>query len=184
MPRRALYLALTAAALATGASPAAHAGKIVVGKPAPNFKAVTFDGQPVSLESYKGQVLIINFWATWCGPCRQELPLLDAAVKVEGKYGFDVLAVTDENSVPLTKLKPLAKALTLKMAWRFSGPYDRPNVFPTNYIIDRQGIVRYAAPGAFSLDALNAVLGPLLKEEPPSTDKSAADSAPAVETTP
>lgn len=167
MRRFARYLAAISAALAMAGASATSAAKVVVGKPAPNFKAVTFDGQPVNLNSYKGQVLVINFWATWCVPCRKELPLLDAAVKVEGKYGFDVLAVTDENSVPLTKLKPLAKALTLKMAWRFAGPYDRPSAFPTNYVIDRNGVVRYAQAGAFDLASLNAVLEPLLREEPP-----------------
>ncbi len=86
--------------------------------------------------------------------------------------------------MPLTKLKPLAKALTLKRAWRFSGPYDRPSAFPTNSIIDRKGIVRYAQAGAFDLDALNAVLGPLLREEPPPVDNSATETAISSKTTP
>jgi len=150
-----------------------EAAQILVGKPAPQFSAVTFDGKHVSLADYKGQVLIVNFWATWCGPCRKELPLLDAFERVEEKNGLRVLAITDENSVPVARLKPLAKKVSFDMAWRFSGLYNQAIAFPTNYVIGRDGVVRYARAGAFDLDALNAIIIPLLNEPPP-TDVSSS----------
>ena len=164
-----------AAALATLATPAL-AAKIVVGKPAPDFRAVTLDGRRVSLADYKGQVLIINLWATWCGPCRRELPLLNTYEQVQGKYGLAMLAVMTGGSAPDSALRPLAKVLSLPLASRFSGPYADPQSVPTNYVIDRAGVVRYAKAGAFDLDTLNDVLVPLLQEPPP-------PDAPAIPTT-
>ena len=155
---------IATALLIAAAASSATAARIVVGKPAPDFRAVTFDGQKVSLADFKGQVLIVNFWATWCAPCRHELPLLDAYLRFQQSHGLRILAVTDENSVPSSRLKPLAKMVAFQMAWRFSGPYDNPSAFPTNYVIDRHGVIRYAQAGAFDLDTLNTVLVPLLKE--------------------
>jgi cytochrome c biogenesis protein CcmG/thiol:disulfide interchange protein DsbE len=68
--------ALMAALLACMST--ARAAHLIVGQPAPDFRATTFDGRYVSLADYRGQMLIINFWVTWCAPCRRELPLLDS----------------------------------------------------------------------------------------------------------
>ena len=57
-------------------------GKLpTVGEPAPNFELTTFDGQKIRLSDLKGHVVVLNFWATWCGPCKRELPLLSAYYK-------------------------------------------------------------------------------------------------------
>jgi thiol-disulfide isomerase/thioredoxin len=138
--------------------------KLVVGKPAPDFKVITLDGKELTLADFKGQVLILNFWATWCGPCKRELPLLDAYYKAQQKFGLRVLAVTTQDSLPLSQLQPLAAVLTIPMVRRFRGPYSDPEAVPTNYVVDRQGVLRYAKAAAFSLDDLNSLLVPLLKE--------------------
>jgi thiol-disulfide isomerase/thioredoxin len=75
--------------------------------------------------------LILNFWATWCAPCKEELPLLDTYFRIDEKAGLRVLAV------------------------------------PTNFIIDRNGVLRYAKAGALTLDDLNTLLVPLLREPEP-----------------
>ncbi len=141
--------------------------KLVVGKPAPDFKVTTLDGKELSLSDFKGQVLVLNFWATWCGPCKRELPLLDAYYKAQQKFGLRVLAVTTQDSLPLSQLQPLAAALTIPMVRRFRGPYSDPEAVPTNYVVDRQGVLRYAKAAAFSLDDLNGLLVPLLQEPTP-----------------
>ncbi|MDE2357099.1 MAG: TlpA family protein disulfide reductase [Alphaproteobacteria bacterium] len=166
MSRRTVAAGCLLLVMATGGLAQASEA-IVVGKPAPNFHAQTFTGQKVSLADYRGEVLIVNYWATWCGPCRKELPLLDSYLRAQSAHGMRVLAVTDENSLPLGQLKPLSKMVSFDMAWRFSGPYDHPHVFPTNYVIDRNGVVRYAEAGAFDLDTLNRVIVPLLNAPPP-----------------
>ena len=158
------------ALLMTCAMPAC-AQELVINGPAPDFTARTFDGKDVTLADYKGQVLVINFWATWCGPCKKELPLLDSVYRVaaDGKYGLKILAITTEDSLPMNELRPLAAKVSFDMARHYHGPYGVMKGVPTNYIIDRNGILRYAKADAFDLDKLNAVLIPLLQQPMPDT---------------
>jgi thiol-disulfide isomerase/thioredoxin len=141
---------------------------LVVGEPAPDFTVTTFEGKKLTLADFKDQVLVINFWATWCTPCKKELPLLDAYFAIQRVRGLRVVAVTTEDSAPISALKPLAAVVRFPMARYMRGPYHEMTGVPTNYVIDRHGILRYAKAGAFDLDALNEVLVPLLLEPPSS----------------
>jgi cytochrome c biogenesis protein CcmG/thiol:disulfide interchange protein DsbE len=143
------------------------ANEPVVGAPAPDFAVTTFDGKKLSLADFKDQVLVINFWATWCTPCKKELPLLNAYFAIQQTHGLRVVAVTTEDSAPLNSLKPLAAKVRFPMARSMRGPYRVMAGVPTNFVIDRRGILRYAKAGAFDLDALNAILVPLLSEQAP-----------------
>ena len=147
----------------------AHAQDLEVNRPAPDFHARTFDGRDVTMADYKGQVLVINFWATWCGPCKKELPLLNAfyGMAAERNYGLKILAITTEDSLPIDQLKPLADKVSFDMARNFRGPYGVLKGVPTNYIIDRNGILRYARAAAFEPDDLNELLMPLLRQPEP-----------------
>jgi thiol-disulfide isomerase/thioredoxin len=164
---RTSFAFLLLAVLALSAAAPACAGDLVLGAPAPDFSARTLDATKLSLADFRGQVLVINFWATWCAPCKRELPLLDSFYKLEEKNGLRVLAVTTEDSLSLAQLRPLAAALAIPMMRRFDGPYSYAHGVPMNYVIDRAGILRYARPGAFSLDRMNDILLPLLNEPPP-----------------
>lgn len=146
----------------------AHATqKIAVGSAAPDFELTLVDGQKVTLDQLRGQVVVLNFWATWCVPCRTELPTLDAYYSATQKHGLRVFAITTEDSVPLAKLKTLFAALHMPSVRRIKGPYGPLTGVPTNFIIDRSGTIRYAKAGAFDLDALNRLLVPLLNEPAP-----------------
>lgn len=125
------------------------------------------DGTKVRLADLRGQVVVINFWATWCVPCRTELPTLDAFYKARKDVGLRVFAVTTEDSLPLFQLKKLFAVMHMSPVRRLSGPYRDLGALPTNYVIDRAGRVRYAKTGAFDLDDLNAVVTPLLREPAP-----------------
>ncbi len=170
--RRVTSLAL--AALFLFCAGAAHAEAPKVGENAPDFKATTFDGREVALADFKGQVLIVNFWATWCGPCKKELPLLDAYYRLQQEHDLRIIAITTEDSLPPRELKPLANAVSFPMLRQYKGRYQVLGGVPTNYIVDRNGIVRYAHSGAFDLNALNKLLIPLLSEPAPQQFQTAA----------
>jgi peroxiredoxin len=138
-----------------------------VGDIAPDFQLTLLDHSKVSLAELHGDVVVLNFWATWCGPCKAELPLLDDYYQLQKQYGLKVFAITTEDSLPLYQLKKLFALMHMAPVRGIKGPYDSLGAVPTNYIIDRAGRVRYAKAGAFDLDALNAILVPLLREPAP-----------------
>jgi cytochrome c biogenesis protein CcmG/thiol:disulfide interchange protein DsbE len=148
-------------------APAATSDLPEVGKPAPNFQVTTFDGTKLTLADFKGQVVVLNFWATWCGPCKQELPLLDAYYRGRQQFGLKMLAVATEDSLTPSQLAPVQKVVGFPMVKRFKGDYGKIRALPTNVVIDRAGIVRYAKAAMFTLDDLNELLIPLLNEHAP-----------------
>jgi peroxiredoxin len=141
-----------------------------VGQAAPGFQAVAFSGETMKLQDLAGDVVILNFWATWCAPCREELPLLDTYYRLRRDFGLRILAVATEDSVPLSYLKPLQAKLALPLIRRFRGPYGPiDDAVPSNFIIDRSGVLRYAKAAALELDDMNDILVPLLREPAPQT---------------
>ena len=149
--------------MAASAAPAA----VKVGERAPDFELTLIDGSKVRGSDLRGQVVVLNFWATWCGPCKIELPLLDTYYRLRKGNGLRVFAVATEDSLPVYKLKPLFAAMAIPSARRIKGSFAAMGALPTNYIIDRAGVVRYAKPGAFDLDDLNGLLVPLLRDPAP-----------------
>ena len=140
---------------------------VKIGEPAPPFDLTLIDGTKVRSVDLRGHVVVLNFWATWCGPCKAELPLLDSYYRLRRDNGLRVFAVATEDSVPASKLKPLFAAMAIPSARRIKGQFAVMGALPTNYIIDRAGIVRYAKAGAFDLNDLNSLLVPLLREAAP-----------------
>jgi peroxiredoxin len=168
--------AILAGVAAVTLAGAAQAGP-KVGKPAPDFTVTTFGGRTVHMADLKGDVILLNFWATWCAPCRVELPMLEGAFQAYSKYGFQVLAVATEDSLPEKKLRPLAAQLTIPLVKHMKGPYHDLRAVPTSYIIDRSGKLVYAKAGALDLQTLNAIVVPLLKEPIPTPPEPSAAAA-------
>ncbi len=81
------------------------------GAPVPDFTATTLSGETVHLTDYKGQVVMLNFWATWCPPCKAEMPTIQAAYNHYRKQGFTVLAINNREQA--TQIQPFANALAL-----------------------------------------------------------------------
>jgi peroxiredoxin len=146
--RAACRLLCAASLLAAGAAGATALQPSAI---APDFTLRSMDGPNLRLQEQRGRVVMINFWATWCGPCRQEMPHL---AKLYDKYrgsGFELLAVNvDEEQA---KAIGLAQKLDLKFPVLFdgekkqvSGLYDL-KAMPSTVIIDRDGRVRYIHRG-------------------------------------
>lgn len=167
MHRRGLIGGAAAMAAAGMAGPAL-AARTKVGQPAPKYSVLTFDGRVFGPDELAGNVVLLNYWATWCAPCRAEMPVLDAYMRRNADKGLMMFAVATENSVPEKYLRPLAKALAFPLARsvraRGFGVLD---AVPSSYVIGRDGTVRYAASGAFDAGELKAVLDPLLAEDRP-----------------
>jgi peroxiredoxin len=138
-----------------------------IGDVAPDFQLTLVDGTKVSLADLRGKVVVLNFWATWCVPCRRELPTLDAYYQAQQKAGLRVFAVTTEDSLPLYQLKKLFDVMHIPAVRHMKGHYEVLGGVPTNFVIDRAGRIRYAKANAFDLDELNELLIPLLKEPAP-----------------
>jgi thiol-disulfide isomerase/thioredoxin len=118
--------------------------------PAPPFKLDSMAGKPVSLDQYKGQVVMINFWATWCGPCRTEMPLLE---KLHAKYkpmGFTMIGVNVEpdSSLAATWLAstPVSFPILFDTKSEVSKLYSVAGM-PSTVIIDRKGNLRWLHRG-------------------------------------
>ena len=116
-----------------------------VGAPAPDFSLRTLDGKSVSLASYRGKTLVINVWATWCPPCRQEMPdLLSSYAKLRTS-SVEFLGVDTTEEAPIVRAYVVAKNVPYPQAIdaqkKFQKDYDI-QYFPTTFVIDPQGILR------------------------------------------
>jgi peroxiredoxin len=143
MKSRFVRLAVRTAALALVALPAF--GALSTSAPAPQFSLAARGGKTVNLAQYKGQVVMINFWATWCGPCRQEMPLLESIYKKYNKMGFTLLGVNVEpDSKPAEdwlKATPVSFPILFDTKSEVSKMYE-VNGMPSTVIVDRKGNVR------------------------------------------
>jgi peroxiredoxin len=160
---------LPVAAVLVSLSAAAPAGpKAKVGQPAPAFALTTYDKRKIAFADLKGKVVVINYWATWCGPCKSEMPMMSMVHDKLKDQGLEVFGVMTEDSAPNYMLKKVAAVLSYPLVTKFKGDgYPVLDGVPTSYIIDRRGTVRYAKAGAFTgNDFANLVL-PLLREPAP-----------------
>jgi peroxiredoxin len=118
--------------------------------PAPEFTLTALSGQPGGLSQYKGQVVMVNFWATWCGPCQQEMPLLDQMYKKYKPAGFTLIGVNVDKEAPAVKellaRKPVSFPVLLDPANAVSKAYHVDEM-PSSVIIDRKGEIRYVHRG-------------------------------------
>jgi peroxiredoxin len=136
-----------------------------VGEIAPDFSLKLLDDNVVTLSELRGRVVMLNFWATWCVPCRKELPLLNTYHALRKDVGLSIYAITTEGSIPLYRLKKFLEKLDMPSARSMKGPYGPiDGAVPTNFVIGRDGVLRYAKAAAFDLDDLNQLLPPLLNQ--------------------
>ena len=140
MRRLLLVLALAAPAFAG----------VTKGQRAPDFALPTLSGSRMSLASLRGKVVVVDFWAQWCEPCKKELPQLDKLAKEFAGKNVVILAVnldkTKDNAQKLAQQLGLSLPVLLDPAGSVAATYDLPKM-PTSFLIDKKGIVRFVHEG-------------------------------------
>ena len=154
-----------------------------VGKDAPDFALTDLDEKPIRLSEFRGKVVFLNFWATWCKPCREEMPSMEVLHKNFAKDGLVVLAVSIDRVTTTKDIPPFIKSMNLSFpvlvdSWgKTDMPYKRMGV-PETFIMDQQGVIREIVIGPRDwtrVDSLTVLLD-LLKVTP-KTIRSTAPSA-------
>ncbi|HSA64691.1 MAG TPA: TlpA disulfide reductase family protein [Nitrospira sp.] len=141
-------------------APIAQRGVVKPGEPAPNFQLRDMNGRNVSLSDLRGKVVLLNFWATWCGPCRVEMPAMERLYRAYDRKDFEILAVsTDAQGVAVTRPFQQENKLTFPILhdsdFRVGLSYGA-RTLPMTFMVDRQGIVRQHIFGARDWEALEA----------------------------
>lgn len=116
-----------------------------LGQVAPNIEGTLLDGKPFSLSANKGKVILVNFWASWCEPCREEMPIIEAYLKKHKSQGFEVLAITLDKPSDLAQAQKIMQNYSFLFADKkqmdYPG-YGRIWRIPSTFIIDKQGMLR------------------------------------------
>lgn len=137
-------------------------------EPAPEVEVTTIDGKPLKVSELRGQVVLLNFWATWCVPCRSEIPSLNAMERDLSSRGFKVVGVTTEDSADIVREYRKDVKMEYTVALGDGGVANKYAVgtLPTTFIIDRQGRIKHKIIGERSRAQFEALITPLLDEPP------------------
>jgi thiol-disulfide isomerase/thioredoxin len=146
----------------------APAQAVQEGQAAPAFRAKLLDGSSFSLDTAQGDVVLINFWATWCAPCRKEMPALEAYYAAHRAQGLRIIAVSMDEAADEPKVRDLMSgysfAAALKGDANFRG-YGRIWRIPLTFVIDRGGKLRkdaWSGDAGLAIEDLESAVTPLL----------------------
>jgi len=138
----------------------------LLGKPAPNFTVTALDGKTIYLEKIKGSVVILNFWATGCGPCRAEIPDFVQFFREYEKKGVIILGMSFDNDD--ANLREFVRSYNMNYPvasdakGRIASTYGGVKFIPTTFIIDRQGVIREMRVGQIEKEELLKLVTPYL----------------------
>ena len=120
--------------------------------PAPDFQLETLDGTSIKLADLRGHPVLINFWATWCGPCQQEMPLIEQYYQ---KYKPDLVVLAVNSDEPKADVQTFVTNFNLSFPVLLDPDYKvedlyRVRAFPTTFFVDKSGTIRYQQIGVLS----------------------------------
>jgi DsbE subfamily thiol:disulfide oxidoreductase len=127
-----------------------------VGKPAPDFDTLDLDGKVWSLSKLKGKVVFVNFWATWCSPCREEMPSMQRLYTKLPKDKFEMIALFNNDKKPAVRNFVSQLGLTfpiLSDEHNFAGTKYGLTGLPETFIVDKQGVIREKIIGPAKWDS-------------------------------
>lgn len=136
-----------------------------VGSPAPDFELKNLVGNDVTLADYRGNVVVVNFWATWCPPCRAEMPGIQAVYDTYKDQGMIVLAVNAQEDQDTIQSFVMETGFTFPI---LPDPYGQAiraygvRSFPATFVIDREGRIDTIHQGQITPDELETMVRPLL----------------------
>jgi thiol-disulfide isomerase/thioredoxin len=135
---------------------------------APSFEFTTLDGTVLTDADLRGRVVVVNFWATWCTPCRIEVPALQKLHEARAADGVVVLgAATDVGGARVVRPFVEERDVTYPVgvaSRELRRAFGGITALPTTFIIDREGVIRHRVFGFFAPPAMNAAVGRLLEE--------------------
>jgi thiol-disulfide isomerase/thioredoxin len=131
------------------------------GKTAPAFTLTDLNGKKVSLSDYKGRPVLVNFWATWCGPCKVEMPWFEEFQKQYAAQGFQILGLTDDVDAGKDTITKVAHRTgvsypILLTDGKVQTAYGGLDVLPMSFYVDRNGVVVEETAGLGSKDEIEA----------------------------
>ena len=139
----------------------------ILNQPALPLVAIDLKGQALNLENMRGKVVLVNFWATWCVPCRKEIPMLDAFYRRYRDRGLEVIAISIDRASELAKVRKTANMVSypVVMAAEISDKrFGLAEGVPATFVIDSNGIVRDKFIDIYD-QLLTGVVVPLLPRE-------------------
>jgi len=143
------------------------------GQPAPAYAGKDLDGRALDLASFKGRVLVVNFWATWCPPCRAEMPLLDAVYKRHKGEGVGLVGLSADRRRDLGDVRKVMSGFSYPASLISDAQinaYGAPSALPATYVIDGAGVVRFVfseKTGPLTEAALERALASLIPPKTP-----------------
>ena len=141
---------------------------VAVNFAAPELKLTDMDGVSASLTDYRGQVVLVNLWATWCPPCKKEMPTLQAFYTAHQADGFTIIAINDGD--PTMDVTKFVQDYRLTFPVWLDPKYTATEVafknmsLPSSYVIDRDGVIRLQWVGEITNDMLEKYVTPMITE--------------------
>jgi cytochrome c biogenesis protein CcmG, thiol:disulfide interchange protein DsbE len=137
-------------------------------EPAPAFTLQTLEGESLSLESLRGQVVLVNFWASWCPPCRVEMPGFERVYRARRDDGFVIVGIaTDRHAEDQIRAFVAEHEITYPIVLgtgQVVRDYGGVNALPESFLIDREGRIRHRVVGYFAEPALRAAVDRMTRE--------------------
>jgi thiol-disulfide isomerase/thioredoxin len=176
MLRKLINLAWTVLLVAVGAFAlvrlAPHLGAVVGiesgGAVTPSYQYPTLNGDTISSDALRGKVVLVNFWATWCTPCRVEMPLLQRMAERHAEAGLVVLGLSRDRGPSATVRAFLEeRGITYPVAivgYQAEQSFGGVRGYPTSFLLDRSGRVRHAALGPLAMVSFEPAVRRLLSE--------------------